>query len=94
MKKSINGVYVNLFVGSNTDIKLGDNSIRITQQTRYPWEGRVKITVDPVKTIAIRIEVEPQSILYKAGATGPPAALTIREDTIWREFGIIEWRVK
>lgn len=30
--------------------------------------------------------------LYEAA--GPPAAMTIREDTIWREFGIIEWRVK
>jgi DUF1680 family protein len=52
------------------------------------------VAFDPVKTTAIRIEVEPQSILYKVGAAGPPAALTIWEDTIWREFGIIEWRVK
>jgi len=52
------------------------------------------VTFDPVKTTAIRIEVEPQSILYKAGAAGPPAAMTIRQDTNWREFGIIEWRVK
>jgi DUF1680 family protein len=52
------------------------------------------VTFVPVKTTAIRIEVEPQSILYKGGAAGPPAAMTIKEDTIWREFGIIEWRVK
>jgi hypothetical protein len=52
------------------------------------------IAFDPVKTTAIRIEVEPQNILYKAGAAGPPAAVTIQEDTVWREFGIIEWRVK
>jgi len=52
------------------------------------------VSFDPVKTTAIRIEIEPQSILYKAGAAGPPAAMTIRKDVIWREFGIIEWRVK
>jgi hypothetical protein len=53
-----------------------------------------KVTFKPVKTTALRLEVEPQSILYKGGAAGPPAAVTIREDTNWREFGIIEWRVK
>ena len=53
-----------------------------------------KMTFNPVKTTAVRIKVEPQSILYKGGAAGPPAAVTIQEDTIWREFGIIEFRVK
>ena len=48
----------------------------------------------PVETTAVRLEVEPQSILYKGGAAGPPAAMRINKDTIWREFGIIEWRVK
>jgi len=52
------------------------------------------VSFKPVKTTAIRIEVEPQKILYRKGAAGPPGALTIREDMIWREFGIIEWRVK
>ena len=51
------------------------------------------VTFEPVKTKAVRLEVEPQSILYKAQTVGPPAALTIDKDTIWREFGVIEWRV-
>ncbi len=51
-------------------------------------------TFKPVMTTAVRLEVEPQNILYKAGAAGPPAAMRISKDTIWREFGIIEWRVK
>jgi hypothetical protein len=53
-----------------------------------------RVTFKPVETTAVRIEVEPQSILYKAGAAGPPDALTIRRDKVWREFGLIEWRVK
>ena len=51
-------------------------------------------TFKPVMTTAVRLEVEPQNILYRAGAAGPPAAMRISKDTIWREFGIIEWRVK
>jgi uncharacterized protein len=53
-----------------------------------------RVTFIPVRTTAVRLEVEPQSILYKAGAAGPPEALTIRRDTVWREFGLIEWRIK
>jgi len=48
----------------------------------------------PVTTTAVRLEVEPQSILYRGGAAGPPSAMRIERDTIWREFGIIEWQVR
>jgi DUF1680 family protein len=53
-----------------------------------------QVAFRPVTTTAVRIEIEPQSILYKGGAAGPPAAMRISKDTIWREFGIIEWQVK
>jgi uncharacterized protein len=47
----------------------------------------------PVTTSAVRIEVEPQTKLYKAGEIGPPAANFVHEDIHWREFGLLEWRV-
>ena len=41
-------LYVNLFVASSADIKMDNGrSIRMTQETRYPWEGLVKMTVNP-----------------------------------------------
>ncbi len=44
-------VYVNLFIGGSADLKLGEGAkakaLRITQQTRYPWDGGIKITVAP-----------------------------------------------
>jgi DUF1680 family protein len=40
-------VYVNLFVGSTGDLRIGDRSIRLTQRTRYPWDGKVHISIDP-----------------------------------------------
>jgi len=38
-------VYVNLFVGSRAKFKLGDTSVGILQETRYPWDGEVKLTL-------------------------------------------------
>jgi hypothetical protein len=41
-------IYVNLFVGSRAVIALDPGTtVRLTQQTRYPWDGRVAIEVEP-----------------------------------------------
>ena len=42
-------LYVNLFVESNGTVKIGRNSVNVSQQTNYPWDGNVKITVEPEK---------------------------------------------
>ena len=52
-------VYVNLFGGGTADIVLGQRKVRIVQDTRYPWDGTVKMTVTPDRagdfTIKIRV---------------------------------------
>jgi DUF1680 family protein len=53
-----------------------------------------RVAFSPVTTTAVRIEVEPQTRRYKAGEIGPPDAMFLSKDADWREFGIIEWRVK
>lgn len=41
-------VYVNLFVGSRAKVALDSAaSVTLTQQTRYPWDGRVTIAIEP-----------------------------------------------
>jgi hypothetical protein len=53
------GLYVNLFIGSSARVNLGDNTVSIGQDTRYPWDGRVKIAVDPrtAATFSINVRV-------------------------------------
>jgi uncharacterized protein len=53
-------VYVNLFVGSTADIAMdGDRHVRIVQDTRYPWDGDVRLTLTPAVpgrfTLRVRI---------------------------------------
>ncbi len=46
--QSGNTLYVNLFMSNTADIQLdGARKLKVTQETRYPWDGRVKMTVDP-----------------------------------------------
>jgi DUF1680 family protein len=40
-------VYVNLFMGSTADIELPAGRLTLEQNTRYPWDGRVHISVKP-----------------------------------------------
>jgi uncharacterized protein len=53
------GVYVNLYVAGTAQIPLGENTVTLTQETQYPWDGTVRITVDPNTpgrfTVALRI---------------------------------------
>ena len=38
-----NAVFVNLYVGSNTSIKLKNGILGLKMETNYPWEGKVKV---------------------------------------------------
>jgi len=74
------GVYVNLFAESAATLEVEGCPLRLTQSTRYPWEGRVTIAVDPERpleaTLCLRVpgwaRNEPvPSDLYRVAATDP-----------------------
>lgn len=44
--KSDEGIYVNLFVGSNTSIQLPKTKVDVKMETNYPWDGQVKIALN------------------------------------------------
>ncbi len=54
-----NDVYVNLFISGDATIETANNTVRLTQQTRYPWQGTVNIRVEPEKsdTFAIHVRI-------------------------------------
>ncbi len=53
------GVYVNLYVASSAKLALPDNVVTIEQETDYPWDGRVKLTLRPRKddTFAVFLRI-------------------------------------
>jgi DUF1680 family protein len=51
-------LWVNLYMGSTADIKMDNGrTLKVLQQTRYPWDGDVKMTVTPDKAAAMTIDV-------------------------------------
>jgi DUF1680 family protein len=41
------GVAVLQYVGGSVVVQLAQGSVKITQQTRYPWDGKVRLVVEP-----------------------------------------------
>jgi DUF1680 family protein len=79
--KSSDAIWVNLFVGSTT-IPLKSGKVQLTQQTRYPWEGAVQITVSPERktrfSLLVRIPGWAQNqpapgTIYRFADAGPEA---------------------
>lgn len=45
---AVNGqdMYVNLYAGNSADIQLKDEKVRFTQETDYPWDGKITMRFD------------------------------------------------
>jgi DUF1680 family protein len=81
-------LYVNLYAGSHADVDVAGGSVRVRQQTRYPWDGAVTLTVEPADgprrfTLNLRIpgwaRNEPvPSALYRYLGDAPAPSPTLR----------------
>jgi len=54
---SPDGLWVNLFVGSNATIKMGNTDVPVSLETNYPWEGNVKLTLQPKSKVKMAMHV-------------------------------------
>ena len=41
------GVYVNLYAQSDATIPVKGQKVRVSQETAYPWDGKIKLTLHP-----------------------------------------------
>ena len=81
-------LYVNLFVASTATVKLDNGrTLRLTQETRYPWAGDVRMTVTPDRagplTINVRVpgwarnEAMPGDLYRFADSVSEPVVLKV-----------------
>ena len=50
-------LYVNLFIAGTADVNIKDTTVRLHQETNYPWDGQVRIFVDPDKPSTFSLKV-------------------------------------
>ena len=52
-----NNAYINLFIGSETQMELNGKNVLLKQETNYPWDGTIKMSVDPEKASTFTLNV-------------------------------------
>jgi DUF1680 family protein len=100
-------LYVNLFAASSAHIDLAPTlAVKMIQETRYPWDGAVRVTVEPAKasafTINVRVpgwargEVLPSGLYRFAETSSQPVTLKVngRAVPVRLEKGYVSLRRK
>ena len=69
-------VYLNLFVGSRASLSMKQNTVVVKQTTGYPWNGNVRISVEPSQATAFAMMLRipgwcPQATLKVNGEPVP-----------------------
>ncbi|CAM3588529.1 glycoside hydrolase family 127 protein [Flavobacterium chungbukense] len=85
-------LYVNLYASNNASFQLGKTDLQISQQTSYPWNGKIAISVNPKKesqfTIKLRVpgwsrnEVLPGDLYSYKKASTQKATVILNGETL------------
>lgn len=68
--QSNDGIWINLFVGSNTTIPLAKTDIDLKLETGYPWSGQVSISVNPHKKTSCNLHIRIPGYVNAVAAPG------------------------
>ncbi|MCW3788963.1 glycoside hydrolase family 127 protein [Plebeiibacterium sediminum] len=57
--KTKDALYVNLYAGGNASVEVGNDTLKLAQNTLYPWGGNVKLTIqsDVKKVLEIKLRI-------------------------------------
>ena len=78
-------VFINLFAGSDATIPFHDKELKIEQETTYPWDGRVTLTLGQTSPASFDLCIR---IPGWAGNVAIPSDLYAFTDTIESRIGI------
>jgi DUF1680 family protein len=71
-------VYVNLFMSNTSTIQVQGKKLTLTQTTRYPWNGDVKIEVKPASKQAFKLKIRIPG--WVSGQVAPGDLYTYTDD--------------
>lgn len=90
---SEDAVWVNLYIGNTTELSTGGQTVTLQQETNYPWNGNVKITVSNVKenlNTAFKLRIPAWCKQYTLSVNGKEQSNT----TIEKGYAVLdrEWK--
>ena len=51
------GVYINLYMSGKTEVSINDGDVTLIQETLYPWDGNVKISIITDKVVEFNLNI-------------------------------------
>ncbi|MDR1341074.1 MAG: glycoside hydrolase family 127 protein [Prevotellaceae bacterium] len=71
---SSDAVWVNLYIGNTAEFKLGKKNVKLRQETGYPWDGAVTLTVESAFSSDIRMRIPDWCKSYTLALNGETLA--------------------
>ena len=85
-------LFVNLFVASEAEVNINGIGLKISQETEYPWDGKMKMTINPKRdkifSLNIRIpgwaleKVVPSNLYRYLEKNAPPVTLKVNGEPL------------
>lgn len=86
-----NALLVNLYIGSTATAKVGRTAVKISQETKYPWDGDIEFKLDPAEpaTFEFRLRLPGWSRGESINVNGQPAQYRVQ-----RGYAVLkrEWK--
>ncbi|MEN6306386.1 MAG: beta-L-arabinofuranosidase domain-containing protein, partial [Anaerohalosphaeraceae bacterium] len=85
------GLYINLFIGSNAEVVIKNTPVKVIQKTKYPWQGAVSLVFEPKqsKEFSVYVHVpgwaqgsENSLGLYRSDLGTPPIVFKVNGKAI------------
>ena len=51
------GLWVNLYAASTASVRVGDTDVQVVQRTDYPWDGDIKVAVNPASAAEFEVRL-------------------------------------
>ena len=93
---NLQGIFVNLYAGSNARVKLDTTEIALWQETNYPWEGDVTLTLNTPHSkyfaLMLRIpgwaknEPVPSNLYHYVDTAEPTVTIAVNGQTVKPEY--------
>jgi DUF1680 family protein len=93
-----NGAWAVLYLGNTATVTLKDGKVKLTEETKYPWEGEVKFTIEPEKPFAFDLHLrvpgwckgEPTLVVNGEKVTVKPEKGYVSVSRTWKPGDVVK----
>jgi DUF1680 family protein len=91
------GIWTVLYLGNTATVSLKHGKVKLTEETPYPWEGQIKITVEPEQSFPFDLHLripgwchsDPTISVNEEKVTGKPEKSYLTISRVWKAGDVV-----